>query len=635
MVSYRILKNSILGGADFCSVAEGGVRVVCESNYPTGEIRDIELSDPIGGQELADILNARSLESIKQASKLVYGESDFLPFAFLGHGLRAGAAVCRLVRHYSDDGIDKLIEMIQEVNYSKLEIRELLKTSKIEILDDFWGTYEQVSDALKADQTIREQLKERFKKAMPIAYGTGFLVGRNHLLTNHHVLSDPSAVGEFTAQFCYEQNSSDEETLPFEYKLDASVFKTDSDLDYTLVGVRPLNSETVSKDGMKYYRDESGKNYLTFREAGNNFGWLQMSDDYKIIAPPVCKDEVMSEAIGDFALFKETINPEILQKKLEISDLLGEPLNIIQHPKGREKEIVIYNNRVQKIYPQFIQYETDAEPGSSGSPLFNSQWQLVGLHHSALVEELGKVAGYLGTRIHHIVKDLQKSNDAKTKEFIDRFVTNPRKGTIYLLAGLKRDGVVESPVLEADQMTILGNRINKLFSGEFSKHGFELQLVPEEFRQNEDRAIEWINQQDYNVGDVALEIVTDSIPENQTVRGSAAYYFKDSLERKSHAELLLQSLLKRVPDLPDRGTKSDRATKGRRLPFCRDIFMPSLVLYVGFLTNSEDVNVIKTQSENIAQGISEGLVLWAKSVSPLNSEIALFRPTYLPRIVEA
>ena len=26
-------------------------------------------------------------------------------------------------------------------------------------------------------------------------------------------------------------------------------------------------------------------------------------------------------------------------------------------------------------------YETDTLPGSSGSPVFNDQWQLVGLHH--------------------------------------------------------------------------------------------------------------------------------------------------------------------------------------------------------------------------------------------------------------
>jgi V8-like Glu-specific endopeptidase len=29
-----------------------------------------------------------------------------------------------------------------------------------------------------------------------------------------------------------------------------------------------------------------------------------------------------------------------------------------------------------------VQYLTDTEPGSSGSPVFDSQWRLVALHHS-------------------------------------------------------------------------------------------------------------------------------------------------------------------------------------------------------------------------------------------------------------
>ena len=31
-----------------------------------------------------------------------------------------------------------------------------------------------------------------------------------------------------------------------------------------------------------------------------------------------------------------------------------------------------------------MHYETDIEQGSSGAPLYNSQWEVVGIHHSSV-----------------------------------------------------------------------------------------------------------------------------------------------------------------------------------------------------------------------------------------------------------
>ncbi|MDN5796977.1 MAG: serine protease [Intrasporangium sp.] len=54
---------------------------------------------------------------------------------------------------------------------------------------------------------------------------------------------------------------------------------------------------------------------------------------------------------------------------------------IIQHPQGREKKIGMIHNVVDGVTDQVIQYRTDTEGGSSGSPVFDEQWQVVGLHH--------------------------------------------------------------------------------------------------------------------------------------------------------------------------------------------------------------------------------------------------------------
>ena len=33
------------------------------------------------------------------------------------------------------------------------------------------------------------------------------------------------------------------------------------------------------------------------------------------------------------------------------------------------------------MFGDLVQYSTDTEPGSSGSPVFNQDWEIVGLHH--------------------------------------------------------------------------------------------------------------------------------------------------------------------------------------------------------------------------------------------------------------
>jgi V8-like Glu-specific endopeptidase len=66
----------------------------------------------------------------------------------------------------------------------------------------------------------------------------------------------------------------------------------------------------------------------------------------------------------------------------EIDVGVTERVNIIQHPGGGPKQIAIYHNVVAFVDANRIQYLTDTLPGSSGSPVFDSQWQVVALHRS-------------------------------------------------------------------------------------------------------------------------------------------------------------------------------------------------------------------------------------------------------------
>lgn len=82
-----------------------------------------------------------------------------------------------------------------------------------------------------------------------------------------------------------------------------------------------------------------------------------------------------------------------------------EVVNIIQHPRARPKEVALHNNKVVRVQDQTIRYETDTEPGSSGSPVFNNTWDLVALHHAGQPLPGGRAENE-GIRISAIVQHL-------------------------------------------------------------------------------------------------------------------------------------------------------------------------------------------------------------------------------------
>ncbi|HNP68905.1 MAG TPA: trypsin-like peptidase domain-containing protein [Aequorivita sp.] len=67
-------------------------------------------------------------------------------------------------------------------------------------------------------------------------------------------------------------------------------------------------------------------------------------------------------------------------KEIEIAQ--NDFVNIIQHPGGEMKQISLYHNIVTNTSERVVQYLTDTLKGSSGSPVFNSDWEVVALHHS-------------------------------------------------------------------------------------------------------------------------------------------------------------------------------------------------------------------------------------------------------------
>ena len=116
----------------------------------------------------------------------------------------------------------------------------------------------------------------------------------------------------------------------------------------------------------------------------------ERSLDYTIVA---CD----GRGIGDIEPIPLLRNPALVTRH--------ERVNLIQHPRGRSKEIAIHDNRVTRIKDKVYHYSTDTEPGSSGSPILNNNWDLVGLHHAGFDEPNGKATNE-GIRISTIVEDI-------------------------------------------------------------------------------------------------------------------------------------------------------------------------------------------------------------------------------------
>ncbi len=184
--------------------------------------------------------------------------------------------------------------------------------------------------------------------------------------------------------------------------------------------------------------------------------------------------------------------------------------------------------------------------------------------------------------------------------------------------GLLDPGAIVAGTTEAREMILMRD----LLVAELRSRAIEVLAVPDDlsFQQT----LDWINQRG-QADDVSLEIHADSA-NNPLVRGCSAFYIANNAQRQTHAELLLFSLVKRLPKLPNRGAKPDTSTGFGNLAFCRQLVTPSILMQIGFLTSADDRFIIQNQRRDVVLGLADGMVAWLAAVSPGSS------PTTYPPI---
>ncbi len=188
-----------------------------------------------------------------------------------------------------------------------------------------------------------------------VGHGSGSLVSPRLLLTNHHVLESAEVAGFSAAEFDFQDGLDGQPLQPRLFHLDPQTFfVADEDRDFALVAVRAGEAE-----------------------------------------------------LADFGF-----NPLV---EAEGKAVIGEFVTIVQHPGGEKKQVSLRENRIVDLPQAFMHYEADTEPGSSGSPVFNDQWEVVALHHaSARAPDQPQLGGFVneGIRISRILQFLNQQEFA-------------------------------------------------------------------------------------------------------------------------------------------------------------------------------------------------------------------------------
>ncbi|MBN2528056.1 MAG: trypsin-like peptidase domain-containing protein [Deltaproteobacteria bacterium] len=113
----------------------------------------------------------------------------------------------------------------------------------------------------------------------------------------------------------------------------------------------------------------------------------------------------------DATLLELECPPESTQQPLTPGDTMPEKderVNIIGHPRGLGLKVSLQDNLVVSRKDKLLHYRTPTDNGSSGSPVFNQNWELVALHHAASTEAQANEGILINRIVEKMKQDLLK-----------------------------------------------------------------------------------------------------------------------------------------------------------------------------------------------------------------------------------
>lgn len=195
-------------------------------------------------------------------------------------------------------------------------------------------------------------------------YGTGFLMAPDLVMTNWHVLRSVIAQEDNDASYLGARANASDVMCRFDYKelgdgskSMGSTFSLAQDWRVVISKNNPRNREPQT--------DELDCAVIRLAQPA---GSLPVGD-------PQGKSS-MGDARGFISL------------PLSTAPAYGfsphSPLFIVQHPSAEPIRLALDTDAIQSINGNRtrVRYSTNTEPGSSGSPCFDQNWNLIALHHS-------------------------------------------------------------------------------------------------------------------------------------------------------------------------------------------------------------------------------------------------------------
>ncbi len=190
--------------------------------------------------------------------------------------------------------------------------------------------------------------------------GTGFLVGPDAVITNYHVVR--SLIGK-------KRIEPEEVALRFDFKVSEDGTSTSNGTIYHLEEEEWLIDESKYspvdqlREPMNQVPDKDLLDYALLRVKGSPGN-----------------DRVAGAQAAPSAPTRSWV--KVTNKQYEFTP--GSPLYIVQHPKGEPLGLLMDTDSIIGVNGNGtrVRYRTNTEKGSSGSPCFNQDWELVALHHS-------------------------------------------------------------------------------------------------------------------------------------------------------------------------------------------------------------------------------------------------------------
>ena len=193
-------------------------------------------------------------------------------------------------------------------------------------------------------------------------HGTGWLIGRGHVITNWHVI---------------EARDRRYEAEPAQADIEAQCRSARAEFDYDAEDLPVRLIDSIAIEGLAHGNKEL---------------------DYAILklATPTARTPL-----------------PLREKALVLDPAEPFPVNIVQHPKAAAKQIAIRNNMIVTQKGDDLAYYTDTADGSSGSPVCDDAWRVVALHKAAsqtfgTLEFQGNTTVWvnIGTPIKTIIDDI-------------------------------------------------------------------------------------------------------------------------------------------------------------------------------------------------------------------------------------